>query len=264
MSLLSSSNWFVTETDGYYKFTSNGLIAVVAIAIVIAIVAILLKNVLLKKNDESVELSNKDEKKKEITKKRKSFMTTKQIVVCGICIALAFATSYVKFLEMPYGGSITLFSMFFITYIAYCFGTPIGFMCGLAYGVMQMVQDPWLLSPLQVFFDYIFAFAALGLGGVFRNLKTKNKETGETKLSKSGLITVYLVGAILRGISHVIGGYMFWMDSMPDNFPKSFSAIYPFVYNFSFIGAEAILTTIVLLIPGVAKVLISLRREANS
>lgn len=254
MPILSITSFFLKETDGYFAFTKAGMAVMVILALAIVIIGILLA----KKLGEDAENSDTEKKSS------KSLFTTKRLVVCAVCLALGYVASTIKFLELYNGGSITLFSMLFITYIGYCFGVKTGVLCGLAYGILQLIQDPWLLSPLQVFFDYIAAFAALGFSGVFRNLKEKNKDTGEKKLSKRGLIIGYSLAAILRGLSHTIGGYLFWMDSMPDSFPKNISFLYPFAYNFCYIGVEMVLTIIVLLIPGVSAVLIRLRREANS
>lgn len=43
------------------------------------------------------------------------------------------------------------------------------------------------------------------------------------------------------------------MDYMPDNFPKSLTAIYPIAYNYSFLLAEAAITLVIICIPAVAK-----------
>ena len=51
---------------------------------------------------------------------------TKQLVFCAISIALAFVTSYIKFARLPFGGSITLFSMFFICFAGYLYGAKVG------------------------------------------------------------------------------------------------------------------------------------------
>ena len=45
----------------------------------------------------------------------KKRMGTKQLVFCAVTMALAFVTSYLKIFEMPWGGSVTLCSMLFIT-----------------------------------------------------------------------------------------------------------------------------------------------------
>ena len=39
------------------------------------------------------------------------------------------------------------------------------------YGVLQAVQNPWLIHPAQFILDYPVAFAAIGLGGIFTKIK---------------------------------------------------------------------------------------------
>ena len=97
--------------------------------------------------------------------------TTKQLVFCAAAMALAFVTSYLKIFSLPFGGSVTLFSMLFICLIGYWYGPGVGILTGLAYGILQFIQEPYVLSFFQVCCDYILAFAALGLAGVFRNSK---------------------------------------------------------------------------------------------
>ena len=95
-------------------------------------------------------------------------MTTKQLVFCAAAMALAFVTSYVKIFQMPWGGSVTLCSMLFIVLVANWYGVGTGVLVGLAYGILQFIQEPYVLSFFQVCCDYILAFAALGVAGFFR------------------------------------------------------------------------------------------------
>ena len=99
------------------------------------------------------------------SEKRK--MSTKQLVFCGIAMALAFITSYMKIFEMPWGGSVTLCSMLFIVLIANWYGVKAGIFVGLAYSILQFIQEPFVLSFFQVCCDYFLAFAALGIAGFF-------------------------------------------------------------------------------------------------
>lgn len=92
-------------------------------------------------------------------------MTTKQLVFCAAAMALAFVTSYVKIFQMPWGGSVTLCSMLFIVLVANWYGVGTGVLVGLAYGILQFIQEPYVLSFFQVCCDYILAFAALGVAG---------------------------------------------------------------------------------------------------
>lgn len=176
-------------------------------------------------------------------------MSTKQLVFCALALALAFATSYIKIFEMPWGGSITLCSMLFIVLAANWYGVGTGILVGFAYGIMQFLQEPYVLSPFQVCCDYVFAFAALGLAGLFAK-------------QKAGLIKGYIVAILARGAFHALGGYLYWMDYMPDNFPKSLASIYPIVYNYSYILAEGIITIIIISIPAVSKALVGIKKSA--
>lgn len=176
-------------------------------------------------------------------------MSTKQIVFCAAAMALSFLTSYIKLVSMPYGGSITLFSMLFICLIGYWYGPGVGVMTGLAYGILQFLQEPFVLSLFQVCCDYVLAFAGLGLAGLFHK-------------SKHGLVKGYILGILVRGAFHSLGGYLYWMDYMPENFPQALTAVYPLVYNYSYILAEGVLTVIILSLPPVAKAFALVKKSA--
>ena len=150
---------------------------------------------------------------------------------------------------MPWGGSVTLCSMLFIVLTANWYGTKTGVLVGLVYGILQFIQEPYVLSFFQVCCDYILAFAALGAAGFFAK-------------KKHGLITGYIVAVIARGAFHALGGYLYWMDYMPDNFPQSLRSLYPILYNYSFLLAEGVITVIILCIPAVIKGLNRVKRIA--
>ena len=156
----------------------------------------------------------------------KKKMTAKQLAFCAMAMALAFVTSYIKIFRMPWGGSVTLCSMLFIVLAAYWYGVKTGVFVGLAYGILQFIQEPYVLSFFQVCCDYILAFAALGAAGIFA------KRSG-------GLVKGYIAAVLARGAFHALGGYLYWMDYMPDNFPQSLKSIYPIAYNYSFLDRKS-------------------------
>src|SRR5699024_11917622 len=43
--------------------------------------------------------------------------------------------------------------------------------------------------------------------------------------------TTLFRSVIARGAFHALGGYLYWMDYMPDNFPQSLRSLYPILYN---------------------------------
>lgn len=77
------------------------------------------------------------------------------------------------------------------------------------------------------------------------------------------LIKGYLLAVFARGAFHSLGGYLYWMSYMPENFPKSLTAIYPIVYNYSYLLAEAVLTVIILSIPAVSKALNQIKNTTS-
>lgn len=179
----------------------------------------------------------------------KKKMGTRQLVFCAMAMALAFVTSYIKIFTLPWGGSITLCSMLFIVLVANWYGVQTGIFVGLAYGILQFIQEPYVLSFFQVCCDYILAFAALGVAGFFAK-------------SSHGLVKGYIAAVIARGAFHALGGYLYWMDYMPANFPKALTSVYPIVYNYSFLLAEAAITLIVISIPAVSKGLARVKQTA--
>ncbi len=179
----------------------------------------------------------------------KKKMSTRQLVCCAAALALAYLTSYLKLFELPWGGSITLCSMLFIVLAANWYGPKTGILVGLAYGILQFIQEPYVLSFFQVCCDYILAFAALGVAGFFAK-------------SKHGLIKGYIVAVIARGVFHALGGYLYWMDYMPENFPAALRSVYPIVYNYSFLLVEGIITVVIISIPAVSRALGNVKRIA--
>ena len=123
----------------------------------------------------------------------KKGLSTKQLVFCAMAMALAFVTSYMKIFRMPWGGSITLCSMLFIVLIANWYGVKAGISVGLAYSILQFIQEPYVLSFFQVCCDYFLAFAALGAAGFFAK-------------SSHGLVKGDIAAGIARGRLQTAGG----------------------------------------------------------
>lgn len=181
----------------------------------------------------------------------KSKMSTKQLIFCAASMSLAFVASFIRIFEMPWGGSVTLCSMLFIVMAANWYGVKTGVLVGLAYGLLQFIQEPYVLSLFQVCCDYVLAFAALGVAGFFSR-------------SPRGLMKGYIAAVFARGAFHALGGYLYWMSYMPENFPPALKSVYPIVYNYSFLLAEAALTAVVISVPAVASALSHVKKAAAS
>ena len=173
----------------------------------------------------------------------------RRLAYCAMAVALAYATSFIKVFQLPYGGSVTLLSMLFIVLIANWYGVKTGLLVGFAYGILQFLQEPYVLSLFQVCCDYVLAFAALGLAGLFRG-------------KRNGLLLGYIAAVLARGVFHTLGGYLYWMDYMPETFPQTLRDLYPIVYNYSYLLAEGLLTVIVINLPAVEKALERIRESA--
>lgn len=178
----------------------------------------------------------------------KKKISTKQLVFSAVAIALAMVTSMIKLWDLPMGGSVTLCSMMFICLIGYMYGLRTGLMAAIAYGFLQLVVDPYIISIPQMLCDYIFAFGALGLSGIFSN-------------KKHGLVWGYLVGVLGRYFFTFLSGMIFF-GSYGAYYNMS-APIYSLVYNGAYIGLEALLTVIILMLPPVSKGLLKVKNMAN-
>ena len=192
---------FFNAEDGFYTLTTAGIIAFIVLAVILLVLAAFISS--------------------GVSKEKKKLFSTKQLVFSAVMLALGFATSYVQLIKMPWGGSVTLFSMLFITLIGYWYGPKIGLTCAFAYGIMQFLQK------------------------------------------KNGLVIGYIVAILARGLFHTIGGYIYWMDYMPESFPSSLAAIYPICYNYAYILLEGVVTVIILMLPPVKKAMSYAKRVAT-
>lgn len=171
----------------------------------------------------------------------------KPLVFSAAALGLAVVTSMIKVLEMPMGGSITLCSMLFVVLIGYWYGSTVGLMAGIAYGLLQFILDPYILSLPQVLVDYIFAFGALGLSGFFSG-------------KKNGLILGFIAAVLGRFVFAVLSGVIFFGQYAPENMSP---LVYSVSYNGAYLGAEAVLTIVILLIPAVRKAMDHVKRLAT-
>lgn len=180
------------------------------------------------------------------SRKKSNKLTIKQLAFCAVAIALGTVLSNIKVFSFPTGGSITLLSMLIICLPGYWFGLGAGVLTGVAYGVLQMLVDPYILYPMQLVIDYLLAFGALGLSGLFAK-------------KKHGLILGYLTGVIGRFIFAVLSGWIFfgmyaWEGWNP--------LLYSIAYNAIYIFAEAAVTIVILLLPPVKKAMDIVKKEA--
>lgn len=221
------------EAGSYFELTGAGYGALVAVMILILVAACFFSG----------------QKRKDGEEKNTSRFDTRQLVFSAMAMALAMVTSMIKIVDMPMGGSITLFSMLFICLIGYWYGFRSGLMTAVAYGFLQLVTNPYIISIPQMLTDYIFAFGALGLSGIFCK-------------SKYGLVKGYLAGVLGRYFFTFLSGMIFF-GSYASSYNMT-APVYSLVYNGAYLGGEALITVILVLLPPVAKGLDKIKEMAQS
>ena len=217
------------ETTYVPTTLGNVLLAVILIAL-LCVAVVFARKYAAKQKSASEQTSVSPDRKS-----NKSRLTVKQLAFCAMAIALGTVLSNIKLFDLPYGGSVTLLSMFVICLTGYLFGLGAGIMTGVAYGVLQLIIDPYVLYPMQLVVDYILAFGALGLSGLFTNAKV-------------GLIKGYIAGVLGRYVFSVISGWIFFGEYAWEGWAP---LPYSLAYNGSYIFAEAAITIIILAIPAV-------------
>lgn len=160
---------------------------------------------------------------------KRKMSDTRSIVYGAISIALSFALSYAKLFKLPQGGSVTFASL--LPLMVYCcmFGTRRGLVVCTIYGVLQALQDPFIIHPMQFLLDYPLAFGLIGVSGIFM-------EKGVFKEKK---IVAFLLGGIiavvLRYACHVCSGVFAFAD-YADLDKYGTAIVYSMAYNsFTFV-----------------------------
>lgn len=143
------------------------------------------------------------------TKDKRGF-DSKSISYAAVCIALSFALSYIAPIHMPQGGSVTIASLAPLMIYSYMFGTKKGVFAGAIYGLLQIIQDPWIIHPAQLFLDYPIAFSAIGLSGMFAHVKALDKAP-QVQIALGGI-----VASVLRFVSHLFSGVFAFSYLAPD------------------------------------------------
>jgi thiamine transporter len=213
----------IVSGDGIsYNLTPLGYVVLIAVVIVMLAVGFIVKD--------------------------KKTHSVKRLVTSAMAIALATLTSFITIFKMPMGGSVTLFSMLFIVLIGYWYGISAGMTASIAYGVLQLIVNPYIISLPQMFLDYIFAFGALGLSGIFTN-------------SKNGLVKGYIAGIAGRFFFSFLSGWIFFAVYTPEFFNSA--VLYSLAYNAAYIGAEGIITIIVIMLPPVKKAILYVKQTSN-
>lgn len=163
---------------------------------------------------------------------RKTKFTTRLIFIIGIFTALAYVLNLIKFIRMPQGGSITLFSMLPVMVLSLLYGKGVGLTSGILLGFLKMLDGITFVHAVQFLLDYILSNMALGFSGMFgRDSKVK-------------IFFGCIISGFLGVMFNVISGVVFFSEFAPENMNIW---MYSIIYNFSSLGVEVFLTTIVMM-----------------
>ena len=167
---------------------------------------------------------------------------TRKLVEAAVMVALATVLSYVKIFEAPMGGSITAFSQVPIILIGYRYGLKWGAFTGVVHGLLQMLLQglgnfayvKGLPSYLVlIVFDYLLAFAVLGIGGAMF-----------AKVVKSQPVSVAMgavLASALRFVCHFVSGVTIWGE-YADGWKSVWG--YSFGYNGFYMLFEGIISVV--------------------
>ncbi len=189
-----------------------------------------------------------------------------RMVFCALMVAAATVLSIIKVFRLPFGGSVTAFSMLPVLIAGYAFGPGWGLATGLVHGIIQMIfgvgnqafasQSAGAVIGI-IALDYLVAFTVLGLSGMFK--KT-------IKNVPAGMALGSAVAMCLRFLSSFASGSIFfgqWAEwyFTQESFPQQIGSavlekfsgaglamIYSAIYNAMYMIPEIIGTVVVIII----------------
>ncbi len=175
---------------------------------------------------------------------RKPRRNPKRIAFAGVCVAMSFTLALIKFSPIQYGGSITLASFVPIMLYAYVYGVADGLIVGLVHGLLNFIEDPYILTPATFLLDYLLAFMSVGVMGFFGKMRRNGKDVLPLVL---GTLSVFAV----RFISHLCSGAIFFLQgAVWVDFPAWANAnafIYSLIYQCVYIPADCLIATLTLI-----------------
>lgn len=163
-------------------------------------------------------------------KQKTNSQYTKMIVYGSLCVALSFVLSYIRLYRFPQGGSITPASMLPMYIFAIMFGPTAGILAGFAYGMINLIQDPYIIHWAQFFLDYPLSYGALGLAGLYR------KNIGVS----------CLIGGFGRFFMNFLSGVIFFGSYAPEGMN---AMLYSLIVNGLVIGTDTLICVVISFVP---------------
>ena len=189
----------------------------------------------------------------------------------AIATVIALICDYIPFLNLPFGGTITIASMLPIIIVSYMFGVKWGLFTAFTYSIVQIIISlthgasgtvaglflpdsgfTVIMGIIIILLDYIAAYTSLGLGGIFRNV-IKNKTASLVVGGTVALLCCYAFHVLSGAIFYCQWAEWFFTDTiikdwavskaiMRDLSGASLALVYSIIYNGCYMIPEIIIT----------------------
>lgn len=131
-------------------------------------------------------------------------------VLSSLSLVLDYLANFTTGSLFISGGSISI-AMVPIMLIGFRRGIIAGIASGFIVGAIQVIYGGHILEFFQYVFDYPLAYTVVGLAGVFIYLNKK-------KISGPTIILGSIFAGLLRYLSHILAGIIFWSEYVPTEF----------------------------------------------
>lgn len=172
------------------------------------------------------------------TQVNKSHLRIRALCEGAIMLALAIVLNYLSkilFANMPNGGSVSL-AMFPILFYAHRWGMGRGLLMGFAYGLLDMLLDgDYAWGWQSIILDYLAAYTALGLGGLFRG-------------KDWGIFPGIALGCLARFAVHHLSGITIYKILVPTEVEGFGVFSNPHIYSLVYNGAYMIPNMIIAIV----------------
>ena len=173
---------------------------------------------------------------------RKIKLTTKILINISLMLALAIILHQLRLYHLPQGGAVTLGGLIPLLIISFRYGAGIGTLAGFVMGLITIIQDPFILHPIQVLFDYPLPYMAVGLAGIF----------------KDKIFLGTILAFVGRFICHFISGVIFFGSYAPEG---TSPVIYSLAANATYIVPDMLICLLILKILPVQRLLAAMDRN---
>ena len=187
--------------------------------------------------------------------------STRNLVEAAVMVAMSTVLCFIRLYKLPWGGSVTLLSMLPICVYSIRRGIKCGLAAAFVFSIIQLLQGiidglfGWGLTPgaliACIFLDYVLAYSAIGIAGVFR------------KKGTSGQIAGIIIAVVARFFIHFLSGCLLWKSygALWEGFETNNTYLYSLLYNGAYMLPELIITVIgaviLLSIPATKKAILS-------